>query len=83
VFDQSLAHALLAPDALHAFEMNKSNGGAQRKQKDTVIPMNNPCETGKAKGLQQTLEEHGFDVNKMRVECSPVCPFENQKCCMA
>jgi hypothetical protein len=75
--------------------MNKSNGGKQRKQKDTVIPMNNPyakfhgkpqkmtMETGEAKGLQQTLEECGFDVRGMRVKCSPVCPFENNGCCMA
>jgi hypothetical protein len=42
VFDQSLAHALLRPDALHAFDMNKGNGGKQRKQKDTIIPMSNP-----------------------------------------
>ena len=69
VFDQSLAHASLGPDALRAFDMNKSNGGGQRKQKNTVIPMNNPCAefrsksqemttaAGKAKGLKQTLEE--------------------------
>jgi hypothetical protein len=29
VFDQSSAHASLPPDALKAFTMNKSNGGAQ------------------------------------------------------
>ena len=74
VFDQSSAHASLKPDALHAFDMNKSNGGKQRKQKDTVIPINNPyvrfygqsqkmtTETGEAKGLQQTLQECGFDI---------------------
>ena len=28
---------LLMPDALEAFEMNKSNGGVQRRQKDTII----------------------------------------------
>jgi hypothetical protein len=75
--------------------MNKSNGGKQRKQKDTVIPMNNPdakfrgkpqkmtTTTGEAKGLQQTLQERGFDASGMRVKCSPVCPFENNDCCMA
>ena len=74
VFDQSSAHASLGPDALRAFDMNKSNGGKQRKQKDTVIPMNNPyvrfhgqpqkmtTDTGEAKGLQQTLQECGFDI---------------------
>ena len=41
VFDHSSAHASLGPDALRAFDMNKSNGGKMRKQKDTVIPMTN------------------------------------------
>ena len=44
VFDQSSAHASLTPDALHAWEMNKGNGGKQCIQKDTVIPMNNAAE---------------------------------------
>ena len=95
VFDQSSAHASLGQDALRAFDMNKGNGGKQRKQKDTMIPMNNlhaefrgkpqkmTTEDGKAKGLQQTLEERGFDVCRMHVKCSPVCPFENSDCCMA
>lgn len=94
-FDQSSAHASLGPDALCAFDMNKSNGGKQRKQKDTVIPMNNPdpqyrglpqrmkLDNGEPKGLQQTLEERGFDVTGMRAKCSPVCPIENEGCCMA
>jgi hypothetical protein len=43
LFDHSSVHASLGPDALHAFNMNKSNGGSQRKQKNTIIPMNNPC----------------------------------------
>ena len=38
---------------------------------------------GEQKGLQQTLEERGFDVTGMRTKCSPVCPWENDKCCMA
>ncbi len=42
VFNQSSMHALLGPDALCAFDMNRSNGGKQRKQKDTIISMNNP-----------------------------------------
>src|SRR6267142_2244582 len=69
VFDQSSAHASLGPDALHAFDINKTNGGKQKKRKDTVIPMNNLypefhgkvqkmiMEDGLAKGLQQTLKE--------------------------
>ena len=95
VFDQSFAHTLLGPNALHAFEMNKSNGGSQRKQKDTVIPMTNMCpefcgkaqklvtKTSEAKGLQQTLEEYRFNIQGMHAKCSPVCPFENENCCMA
>jgi hypothetical protein len=95
VFDHSSAHMSLAPDALHAFDMNKSNGGKQRKQRDTVIPMDNPhpelrgmpqrmtTEAGQAKGLQQMLEECGFNVEKMRTKCSLVCQFENKTCCMA
>jgi hypothetical protein len=29
------------------------------------------------------LEERGFNVKKMRAKCKPVCPVENQDCCMA
>ena len=96
VFDQSSAHALLALDALCVFDMNERNGGKQRKQRDTVIPMNNPnqelcrklqkmtTESGEAKGLLQTLEERGFKINKkMKVKCSLVCAIENEKCCLA
>jgi hypothetical protein len=95
IFDQSSAHASLPPDALRAFEMNKSNGGKQHKQQDTVIPDTNPTvklrgkpqqmtlPNGQPKGLQQVLEEHGFDVCKLRAKCSPVCPWENEDCCMA
>ena len=75
--------------------MNKGNGGKQRFQKDTVIPNTNPypehcgkiqkmtTEAGLQKGLQQTLEESGFDVKNMHLKCSPVCPWENDGCCMA
>jgi hypothetical protein len=95
VFDQSSAHAALPPDALKASEMNKSNGGKQRFQKDTIIPQTNPyleyrgkiqkmtTENGEQKGLQQTLEERGFNIKNMRAKCSPVCPYENSDCCMA
>ncbi len=74
VFNQSSAHTLLGPDALCAFDINKSNGGSQRKQKDTVILVTNVhpefcgkaqklvTETSVAKGLQQTLEEHRFNM---------------------
>jgi hypothetical protein len=95
IFDQSSAHASPAPDALRAFDMNKSNGGKQRKQQDTVIPQSNPVaelrgkpqkmtlENGNPKGLQQVLEERGFNVCHLRAKCSPVCPFESKGCCMS
>lgn len=41
IFDQSSAHASLPLDALKALKMNKSNGGAQCKQHDTIIPQSN------------------------------------------
>jgi hypothetical protein len=75
--------------------MNKSNGGVQRRQKDTIIPESNPfpehrgrvqkmmTESGEQKGLQQTLEERGFNVGRLRAKCAPVCPFKNDGCCMA
>ncbi len=95
IFDQSSAHASLPPDALKAFEMNKSDGGKQCKQRDTVIPESNPVvdlrgkaqkmtlENGKAKGMQRVLEERGFNVAHLRAKCSPVCSIENMNCCMA
>lgn len=95
IFDQSSAHASLPPDALKAFEMNKSNGGKQRKQCDTIIPQSNPdprfrgqpqkmmTSSGQPKGLQAVLEERGFNVSHLKAKCSPVCPFESQNCCMA
>ena len=95
IFDQSSAHASLGPDVLCAFDMNRSNEGKQQKLKDTVIPMSNPdpryrgliqkmtLDNGEQKGLQQTLQECGFDLSGMRVKCSPVCPIENKGCCMA
>ena len=95
IFDQSSAHALLPPDALKAFEMNKSNGRKQRKQHDTVIPQSNPepryhgqpqsmtTGSGEAKGLKQVLDERRFNTVKLRAKCAPVCPFESQDCCMA
>jgi hypothetical protein len=95
VFDQSSAHASLGPDALSAFKMNKTNGGNQRKQRDTVIPLNNPypaycgkpqkmtTSTGEAKGLKQTLEEQGFVLAIFHAHCSPVCAIDNYNCCMA
>lgn len=95
IFDQSSAHASLGPHALRAFDMNKGNGGKQRIQKDTVIPDNAPnpavrglvqkmtTETGAAKGLQQVLEERGFDTTGIRTKCAPICPFENDSCCLS
>jgi hypothetical protein len=95
VFDQSSAHASLGPDALKAFEMNKGDGGKQRVQRDTIIPMSNPSIAqrgniqkmtinGKAKGLEQVLKERGVDTQKFRkAKCAPVCPLDSKGCCMA
>jgi len=76
--------------------MNKSDGGKQWKQHNTIIPMSNPCAeqcgkpqvmtdlSGQPKGLQTVLEEHGFTgLHGLRVKSSPVCPIESQNCCMA
>lgn len=95
IFDNSSAHATLPPDALRAFDMNKSDGGKQRKQRDTIIPQSNPDPTkrglpqkmttssGEPKGLQSVLQERGFDLRGLRAKCTPVCPFESCGCCMA
>ncbi len=95
IFNQSSAHASLGPDALQAFDMNKGNGRKQQKQKDMIIPDTNPMvlmcgklqklttENSDAKGLQDVLEEHGFDTKGMHAKCAPICPFKNDRCCMA
>src|SRR5258707_13639155 len=95
IFDQSSTHQSLGPDALVAFEMNKSNGGRQWKQHNTTILCNSPAvhmwgkpqkmtlENRQPKGLKQTLEEHGFNVSKMKAKCVPRCSAENEECCMA
>ncbi|KIK74564.1 hypothetical protein PAXRUDRAFT_115686, partial [Paxillus rubicundulus Ve08.2h10] len=94
IFDNSSAHASLPLDALKAFEMNKSDGGKQWRQRDTIIPQSNPDETkqglaqkmttasGVPKGLKSVLEEQGFDITGLKMKCSPVCPFESMGCCM-
>ncbi|KAF9502722.1 hypothetical protein BS47DRAFT_1310760, partial [Hydnum rufescens UP504] len=63
--------------------------------RDTIIPCTNPMismhgkpqkmtnENGEAKGLQAVLEECGFDMKGMHAKCTPICPFENDRCCMA
>ena len=76
--------------------MNKSDGGEQRKQKNTVIPMTNPDDrfcsklqamtlpNGEAKGMKCVLKGRGFsDLHKLRAKCSPVCPIKSENCCMA
>ncbi|THU88378.1 hypothetical protein K435DRAFT_866342 [Dendrothele bispora CBS 962.96] len=95
IFDQSSAHASLGPDALRAFDMNKSDGGKQRRQRDTIIPQTNPdvakrgkpqkmtTSDGKPKGLEVVLTERGFNTRGMKAKCQPICPFENDDCCMA
>lgn len=66
IFDQSSAHAALPDDALKAFEMNKSNGGAQRLQRDTVIPLNNPdpAYAGKPQKMTVGIDENGKPIPK-------------------
>ncbi len=95
VFNQLSVHASLGNDALCAFDMNQLNRGAQRKQKNTVILMNNPhpkfcskaqkmtTKASAAKGLKQMLEEYSFNIEGMCAKCNPVCPLENTRCCMA
>jgi len=56
VFDQLSTHASLGPDALRAFDMNRSNGGKQCKQKDTMIPMNNPHPEFYSKAQKMTTD---------------------------
>jgi hypothetical protein len=39
---------------------------------------------GEPKGLVSVLTERGFDISKIKkTKCSPVCPFENEGCCLA
>ena len=95
IFNQSSAHASLDVDALRAFDMNKGNEGSQHIQKDTIFPNNYPnrsvygqiqrmtMDGGVAKGLQQMLEERGFNVKGMCAKCSSICPIKNDQCCMA
>jgi len=77
IFDQSSAHTSLPSDALKAFEMNKSDGGKQRIQHNTVIPNTKPIPEhcgkvqqmtlpdGRPKGLQQVLKERRFTVKNL------------------
>jgi len=46
-------------------------------------PQKMTTEASEAKGLKQVLEECGFDITGLVAKCSPVCPFENDGCCMA
>src|SRR5437588_12576405 len=64
-------------------------------KKALVIPQSNPSvkhrgniqkitlPDGRPKGLQQVLEERGFNVHSLRAKCTPVCPWESTNCCMA
>ena len=88
IFDQSSAHTSLPPDALHAFKMNKSDGGKQRKQHNTIILMTNPdprfcgnpqkvtTASGEAKGLKAVLEEYGFDIKCLRPNVPQFAPLK-------
>ena len=46
-------------------------------------PQKMTTEAGNTKGLKQTLEEHGFNVEKMKAKCSPICAFDSGRCCLA
>ena len=95
IFNQSSAHASLPPDTLKAFKMNKSNGGKQRKQQDTIIlesnldacypgqPQSMTTESREPKGPQSILEEHRYNCSNLKAECSLICPIESKNCCMA
>ncbi|KIK24654.1 hypothetical protein PISMIDRAFT_29102 [Pisolithus microcarpus 441] len=61
IFDNSSAHASLPPDALKAFEMNKTDGHTQKMT----------TATGEPKGLKSVLEEWGFSVTGLKTKCSP------------
>jgi hypothetical protein len=90
IFDQSSAHLSLSPDTLKAFEMNKSDGGKQHNQHDTIIPQSNPVAKhcgrmqevttvdGSPKHLKTVLEEHSFDMTGLCAKCSSVCLFKSQ-----
>ncbi|KAG1864780.1 hypothetical protein DFJ58DRAFT_838897 [Suillus subalutaceus] len=62
IFDQFSAHASLPEDALRAFDMNKSNGGKQWHQHDTVIPQSNPSVEHCRKIQKMTLPD-GWTIN--------------------
>ena len=40
-------------------------------------------EAGIAKGLKQTLEECGFNIEGLHAKCNPVCLLKNTGCCIA
>ena len=79
IFDNSSAHATLPPDALRAFNMNKGNGGKQRKQRDSIIPQSNldcskhgclqkmTTSSGKPKGLPHNVPKlyHTIQVDEV------------------
>ncbi|KAJ3737470.1 hypothetical protein DFJ43DRAFT_1128663 [Lentinula guzmanii] len=71
-----------SPDALRAWDMNKSDGGKQCKQHDTIIPCSNRHTQFCGQSQKMTLPD-GFDVRGMKAKCSPICPFENENCCIA
>ena len=93
IFDQSSAHVSLPINALKAFEMNKSDGGKQWIQWDTIIPVTNPAIEfhGKEQKWRYLTADLGlqcltgvwFSSSHLCAKCSPVCPMNNQNCCLA
>jgi len=57
IFDNSSAHGSLPADALKTFEMNKSDGGKQWHQQDTIIPESNPVAEHHGKTQKMTLPD--------------------------
>ena len=49
---------------LKAFEMNKSNGGKQHHQKDTMSPNNNPTTEHRGKIQKMTTDDGQQQVNR-------------------
>lgn len=68
LFDQSSGHTAMASDALVATRMNVSDGGAQPKMHDTIMPggriQKMLTDDGEAKGLKSVLTERGIMCRK-------------------
>ena len=70
LFDQSSGHTAMAADALVAARMNVSNGGAQPRMRDTIMPggrvQKMTTDGGEAKGLKTVLTERGINCSTLK-----------------